>query len=118
MNHRYLDSKLLNDSFTRFLQLRVPFSPAITVNSVNPGFCFSDLRTGVPADEAEVMQKEEEELCFTTEEGSQQLVYGAVGSLDDEEKLRGKYIQMFEVVEEPDFVMSEDVGRSCKTKSG
>ncbi len=40
------------------------------------------------------MRKEEEELYFTTEEGSRQLVYGAVGSLYDEEKLYGKYIQM------------------------
>lgn len=32
----------------------------------------------------------------------------AVGSLDEEEKLRGKYIQMSEVVEESDFVIGED----------
>ncbi len=54
------------------------------------------------------MRKEEEELCFTTEEGSRQLVYGAIGSQDDEEKLRGKFIQMSEVVEASDFVISED----------
>ncbi|KAK0458363.1 uncharacterized protein EV420DRAFT_1270603 [Desarmillaria tabescens] len=107
MDHRYFDSKLLNVLFARSLQLHVPSSPAITVNSVNPGFCFSGLRTSIPAEEAETMRKEEE-LCFTTEEGSRQLVYGAVGSLDDEEKLRGKYIQMSEVVEESDFVISED----------
>ncbi|KAK0440897.1 uncharacterized protein EV420DRAFT_1279069 [Desarmillaria tabescens] len=108
MDHRYFDSKLFNVLFARSLQLHVPSSPAITVNSVNPGFCFSGLRTSIPAEEAETMRKEEEELCFTTEEGSRQLVYGAVGSLDDEEKLRGKYIQMSEVVEESDFVISED----------
>ncbi|KAK0186902.1 hypothetical protein F5146DRAFT_147778 [Armillaria mellea] len=108
MDHRYFDSKLLNVLFARSLQLHVPSSPAITVNSVNPGFCHSGLRTSIPADEAEAMRKEEEELCFTTEEGSRQLVYGAVGSLDDEEKLHGKFIQMSEVVEESDFVISED----------
>ncbi|KAK0443292.1 hypothetical protein EV421DRAFT_543423 [Armillaria borealis] len=108
MDHRYFDSKLLNVLFARSLQLHVPSSPAITVNSVNPGFCHSGLRTTIPAEEAETMRKEEEELCFTTEEGSRQLVYGAVGSQDDEEKLRGKYIQMSEVVEESDFVISED----------
>ncbi|KAK0474335.1 hypothetical protein EDD18DRAFT_257443 [Armillaria luteobubalina] len=108
MDRRYFDSKLLNVLFARSLQLHVPSSPAITVNSVNPGFCHSGLRTTIPAEEAEAMRKEEEELCFTTEEGSRQLVYGAVGSLDDEEKLRGKFIQMSEVVEESDFVISED----------
>ncbi|SJL12667.1 related to enoyl-CoA hydratase/isomerase [Armillaria ostoyae] len=115
MDHRYFDSKLLTVLFARSLQLHVPSSPAITVNSVNPGFCHSGLRTTIPADEAETMRKEEEELCFTTEEGSRQLVYGAVGSLDDEEKLRGKYIRMSEVVEESDFVISED-GKTVQDK--
>lgn len=54
------------------------------------------------------MKKMREELAFTTEEGSRQLVYAAVGSLDNEEKLRGKYINLSEVVEESDFVISED----------
>ncbi len=54
------------------------------------------------------MQKMREELAFTTEEGSRQLVYAAVGSPDNEEKLRGKYINLSEVVEESDFVISED----------
>ncbi len=64
------------------------------MNSVNPGFCHSGVRTSIPTDEVKVMRKEEEKLCFTIEEGSRQLVYGAVGSLYDEEKLHGKYIQM------------------------
>ncbi len=54
------------------------------------------------------MQKMREELAFPTEVGSRQLVYAAVGSLDDEEKLRGKYIHLSKVVEESDFVISED----------
>ena len=81
---------------------------AITVNSVNPGLCFSNLGYGAPPEEAEKLQKLREELAFTTEQGSRQLVYAAVGSLNDEEKLRGKYIHMSEVVEESDFVISED----------
>ncbi len=99
---------VLNALFARSLQLLVPSSPVITVNSVNPGFCFSGLRTGTPANESEALQKEEEGLYFTTEERSRQFVYGAVGSLDDEEKLREKYIQMSDVAEECNFVISED----------
>ncbi|KAK0481289.1 hypothetical protein IW261DRAFT_1550534 [Armillaria novae-zelandiae] len=91
MKHRYLDSKLLNVLFTRALQLHVPSSEAITVNSVNPW----TLRN--------ILRQRREQFAFTTEEGSRQLVYGAVGSLNDEEKLRGKYIRMSEVVEESDF---------------
>ena len=49
-----------------------------------------------------------DELAFPTEVGSRQLVYAAVGSLDDEEKLRGKYIHFSKVVEESDFVISDD----------
>ncbi|KAK0474988.1 hypothetical protein EDD18DRAFT_1313358 [Armillaria luteobubalina] len=47
-------------------------------------------------------------MLFSTEERSRQLVYGAVGLLDDEEKLRGKSIQMSEVVEKCNFVTSKD----------
>ncbi|KAG7440360.1 NAD(P)-binding protein [Guyanagaster necrorhizus] len=112
MKHRYHDTKLFNVLFARALQLHVPSSPAITVNSVNPGLCFSGLmsKSGIPPDseEGKALRKMQEELAFTTEEGSRQLVYAAVGSLGNEEKLRGKYIQMSEVVEESDFVISED----------
>ncbi|KAK0443712.1 uncharacterized protein EV420DRAFT_1277835 [Desarmillaria tabescens] len=108
MKHRYHDSKLLNVLFAQALQLHVPSFPAITVNSVTPGLCFSNIRSGAPAKEAEHLQKIREELGFTTEEGSRQLVYAAVGSLDDEEKLRRKYINRSEVVEESDFVISKD----------
>ncbi|KAK0495746.1 hypothetical protein EDD18DRAFT_251719 [Armillaria luteobubalina] len=108
MEHRYHDTKLFNILFARALQLHLPSSPAITVNSVTPAFCFSNLASDGSAAQRERLQKMREELAFTTEEGSRQLVYGAVGSLDNEEKLRGKYIHMSEVVEESDFVLSED----------
>ncbi|KAK0187477.1 hypothetical protein F5146DRAFT_1210337 [Armillaria mellea] len=112
MKHRYHDSKLFNVLFVRVLQDNLPSAPAITVDSVNPGLCLSGFlaNSGIPSDseDAKVLRKMQEEIAFTTEEGSHQLVYGAVGSLDSEEKLRGKYIQMSEVVEESDFVISED----------
>ncbi|PBK94494.1 short-chain dehydrogenase [Armillaria gallica] len=108
MNHRYSDSKLLNVLFARSLQHHVPSSPAITVNSVTPGFCFSDLGSGGPVEETQRLQKMREEFAFPTEVGSRQLVFAAVGSLDNEEKLRGKYIHLSKVVEESDFVISED----------
>lgn len=103
---------VFNILFVRALQDNLPSAPAITVDSVNPGLCLSGFlaNSGIPSDseDAKVLRKMQEEIAFTTEEGSRQLVYGAVGSLDSEEKLRGKYIQMSEVVEESDFVISED----------
>ncbi|PBK85224.1 hypothetical protein ARMGADRAFT_1036517 [Armillaria gallica] len=47
------------------------------------------------------------ELAFTTEEGSR-LVFSAVGEENDEDKLRGAYISLSEVVEESDVVIGED----------
>ncbi|KAK0458286.1 uncharacterized protein EV420DRAFT_389965 [Desarmillaria tabescens] len=47
MKRRYFDSKLLNVLFARAFQQRLPPS-AITVNSVNPGFCISNLRSKLP----------------------------------------------------------------------
>ncbi|KAK0184326.1 hypothetical protein F5146DRAFT_1075221 [Armillaria mellea] len=108
MKNRYNDSKLLNVLFARALQHRVTSSPAITVNSVTPGFCYSDLGSGGPPEEEERLKKLREQFAFPTEVGSRQLVYAAVGSLDNEEKLRGKYIHLSKVVEESDFVISED----------
>ncbi|PBK82717.1 hypothetical protein ARMGADRAFT_1090037 [Armillaria gallica] len=81
------------------LQLHVTALPAITGNTLNLGFLF----------EVEAMRKEDEELCFKPEAGIRQLVYGAVGTLDDEEKPRRKCIQMSEVIEESGFVISKGV---------
>ncbi|KAK0476366.1 hypothetical protein IW261DRAFT_1339715 [Armillaria novae-zelandiae] len=109
IRRRYNDSKLLNVLFARALQHHVPSSPAITVNSLTPGFCFSGPRVrGSCRGDTSACKRCETELAFTTEVGSRQLVYAAVGSLDDEEKLRGKYIHLSRVVEESDFVISED----------
>ncbi|KAK0476226.1 hypothetical protein EDD18DRAFT_1089305, partial [Armillaria luteobubalina] len=95
MNHRYFDSKWLNVLVACSLQLHVLSFLPITVMSVNPGFYGSHAEGG-------------RAMLFSTEERSRQLVYGAVGLLDDEEKLRGKFIQMSEVVEKCNFVTSKD----------
>ncbi|PBK79175.1 hypothetical protein ARMGADRAFT_1040985 [Armillaria gallica] len=84
------------------------FAIPITANSVNLGFFCMGLQTGIPAEEAEAMRKEEDRW-FAPEAGSRQLVYAAVGTLDDQEKLRGKCIQMPEVVEESGFMISKGV---------
>ncbi|PBK87920.1 hypothetical protein ARMGADRAFT_1121586 [Armillaria gallica] len=95
---RYFDHKLLDVLIARSLQLHILAPPTITANSVNLGLFF----------EAD-LQKEDKELCLAFEAGSGQLVYGAVGTLDDKEKLHGKCIQMSEVVEESDFPIGKGV---------
>jgi len=108
-NH-YFDSKLLNLFFVRALQDRLANNPSIIVNAINPGYCYSEFRkfTGIRALLDGLMEKL---LALSTEEGSRQLVYGAVGgsgSAVEEEKLKGGYVSFAEVVEPSDFSISKE----------
>ncbi|KAK0443703.1 uncharacterized protein EV420DRAFT_1752030 [Desarmillaria tabescens] len=71
-------------------------APGILVQLSDREYCSKE--------EAKYLRKRREHFAFATEEGSLQLVYNAVDSLDDEEKLRGKRIRISEVVKESDFV--------------
>lgn len=44
----------------------------------------------------------------TTEEGSRQFVYAAVGGADNVDEMRGQYIDLHEVAGSADFVLGED----------
>ncbi|KAF8163976.1 hypothetical protein BJ912DRAFT_1097089 [Pholiota molesta] len=46
-------------------------------------------------------------LARTTEEGSRQLIWAAIGHEDKKDELRGAYISLAEVSEPSDFVLSE-----------
>lgn len=50
-------------------------------------------------------------LAFTSEEGSRQIVFGAVSGREDENKMRGAYINLSKVTEPSDFVISEEGGK-------
>jgi hypothetical protein len=47
-------------------------------------------------------------IASTSEEGSRQLVYAAVGEKADEKKMRGAFISWGRVEEVSDFVLSEE----------
>ena len=47
-------------------------------------------------------------LARTSEQGSRQLVYGAVGERDDEDHMKGAYVNRAAVVQPSDFVISEE----------
>ncbi len=98
---------VLNVFFTRSLQSRLPES--IIVNAINPGFCESELRRSITgswymafAEWAMVKL-----LGYSTEEGSRQLVWAAVGGGGDEKRLRGGYVSFSDIVEVSDYVISE-----------
>ncbi|PBK65074.1 NAD(P)-binding protein, partial [Armillaria solidipes] len=75
MKRRYFDSKLLNMLFAWAFQQRLP-PPTIAVNSVNPGFCISNLPSSLHEVYQEADAKQEDELM---EMGSRQRVFSAVG---------------------------------------
>ena len=54
-------------------------------------------------------------LAWTSEQGSRQLVYAAVGERDNEDRMKGAYISRASVVEPSDFVISEE-GKEMQDK--
>ncbi len=54
-------------------------------------------------------------LAMSAEQGSRQLIWGALGGKEDEEKLRGGYISRSNVIEPSDFVLSEQ-GQNMQEK--
>ncbi|KAK0434634.1 hypothetical protein EV421DRAFT_1330211 [Armillaria borealis] len=104
---RYNVTKLLNVFFTRSLQSRLPES--IIVNSINPGFCESELRRSITGSwyMAFAEWTMVKLLGYSTEEGSRQLVWAAVGGGEHEKRLRGGYVSFSDIVEVSDYAISE-----------
>ncbi|KIL71076.1 hypothetical protein M378DRAFT_6914 [Amanita muscaria Koide BX008] len=113
MGRRYPDTKLLNVLFTRSLADHLADKPII-VNTVNPGYCISEIRRELKGFTGFVLQGMDKLLAFTTEEGSRKLVWAALGGAD-QENLRGAYINAFQVAEPSDFVLSEQ-GKNLQNK--
>jgi hypothetical protein len=76
----------------------------VIVNAVNPGYCRSELSRNFTLTRATVAYVTERFLAFTSEQGSRQIIYSAVGG--EEEKMRGAYISFSEVEELSDYVLS------------
>ncbi|TFK39479.1 short-chain dehydrogenase [Crucibulum laeve] len=114
-SRRYYDTKLLNVLFTRALSDRLQTNSLI-VNTVNPGFCYSELRRNMPSGIAAAgIWLMERAMARTAEEGSRQLVWAAVGGDDQLDDLRGAFINNLEVCEAGDFIIS-DKGKSVQEK--
>ncbi|TFK31455.1 hypothetical protein BDQ12DRAFT_694120 [Crucibulum laeve] len=107
LGSRYFDTKLMNVFFTRALSDRLGKSPVI-VNCVNPGFCRSELRRDLFGVKLALVWAIEKLIARTTEQGSRQLVWAAVGGEEDLDKLRGEYISLQEVHEPSDYALGEE----------
>ncbi|KAF8958275.1 short-chain dehydrogenase [Flammula alnicola] len=114
MKSRYIDTKLLNIFFARALNDRLQ-GQSLIVNAVNPGYCYSSLTSSLKGPRAVADWIMKKVLARTSEEGSRQLIWAAVGGEDTKDQLRGAYISVGRVSEASDYVISE-VGKSAQEK--
>ena len=111
MVSRYPVSKLLNLFFARELASRLPEDSPLVINAVNPGFCISALRRDIPLSHYLGFWLMETFVGWSTERGSRQLIFAAVGNGDKLQEMKGAYISSSEIVEPSDYVISEEGAR-------
>ncbi|KAF9449782.1 NAD(P)-binding protein [Macrolepiota fuliginosa MF-IS2] len=103
---RYLDTKLLNMFFVRALQNRLK-SQSIIVTCVNPGLCHSELRRTVRGIAAGILAIYERVFARKTEDGGRLVAWVCIGE-EEEESLKGAYVNLNRVEEPSDFVLGEE----------
>ncbi|KAG1738038.1 hypothetical protein EDB19DRAFT_1636601 [Suillus lakei] len=113
MRSRYFESKLLNVFFVRALTERLQSITPLSTVAVSPGFCYSQLRRPWYEKPTFSFVKIalaiwERLMAWTSEQGSRQLVFGAVGGRDNEENMKGGFVNRGQVVEVADFVLSDE----------
>jgi len=104
---------VFNIFFTRELQKLL--STRITVNSIDPGLCVSELRRNITGERAVALQAVVDSIAYTSEEGGRSLVYGLVAEQGNEEAVRGKYLSLMKSTETSPFTNSKD-GMHVQTK--
>ena len=87
----------------------------LVVNTVNPGFCHSELSRNTKGIKALILKLIKKLLARTTEQGSRQLIWACIGGNDNIEELRGAYISSMHVQEPSDSVISEE-GKRAQAK--
>ncbi|KIY62167.1 NAD(P)-binding protein [Cylindrobasidium torrendii FP15055 ss-10] len=105
-NNRYPQTKLIELFYTRSLQAYIGQDAPLVVTCLNPGYCYSNFRANAPPGVKQGLEDLEKEYAYTTEEGSRQLVFGAVN--DDPEALKGQYFSMCKVREVSDYALSDE----------
>ena len=110
---------MFNIFFVRALTDRLQSITPLSAVAVTPGYCYSQLRRSFHERRFSlisiIISIQERLLAWTAEEGSRQLVFGAVGGRDDEESMKGAYIHRSCAVEVANFVLSDDGRRMQDT---
>ncbi|CAK5267270.1 unnamed protein product [Mycena citricolor] len=109
MSDRYFITKLLNVFFVRAFNDRLPSSTPVVIDTVNPGFCHSEILRHTSGAAAVFMLTLMKLLvAHKTEVGSRQLVFAALGGEGDGGALRGEYITNSAVREVSDFILTPE----------
>ena len=106
---------VLNVLFVRELTKRLPANSPVIVTAVNPGYCKSQLARNLSPAYRMLGTIMQALLARTTEEGSRQLVWAAVGGAGREFELRGGYVNMANLQEVGDYVLSDE-GAAVQTR--
>jgi retinol dehydrogenase 12 len=80
----------------------------VIVTAVNPGLCKSQLIRNQPFHVRIIAAISLALIGRTTEEGSRQLVWAAVGGVGREFELRGGYVSKGDLQEVSDYVLSDE----------
>ena len=99
---------VINVFFVRELTKRLPANSPVIVTAVNPGYCKSQLGRHPTPFYRMLDQIMEALLARTTEEGSRQLVWAAVGGAGREFDLRGGYVNKANLEEVSDYALSDE----------
>ncbi|KAF7314311.1 hypothetical protein MKEN_00903700 [Mycena kentingensis (nom. inval.)] len=108
MGQRYFLTKLLNILFVRALNAHLPSNIPVIVNCVNPGYCYSNIRSNLSGLQSFMDRIMERVIALPTEVGSRQLVWACIGQEEAPEKLRGEYISLEKVDEVSDYILSPE----------
>ncbi|KAJ3785145.1 hypothetical protein GGU10DRAFT_313593 [Lentinula aff. detonsa] len=109
------NSSVLNIFFARALQTRLSKFCPIVVNSVDPGYCISDLRRSiVSGPRGWLFWLMDRLVAYSSEEGSRSLIHAAlagskatIGASEDETKYKGAYLSTQNIASVSKFARSE-----------
>ncbi|KIJ25765.1 hypothetical protein M422DRAFT_55811 [Sphaerobolus stellatus SS14] len=105
MDSRYYLSKLLNVFLVRALVAHLPSPSPVTVTSVHPGVCQSELIREIKGPIKFIVNIFYAMLARTAEMGSRAVIWGALGGEND--VVHGRYLDSCRVDEENDWVLGE-----------
>jgi hypothetical protein len=95
--------------------MSIPANSPVIVTAVNPGLCRSQLKRNMTFPHHVIHSIMELLLARTTEEGSRQLVWAAVGGVGRESELRGGFVGNPNLQEVSDYVL-RDEGAAVQTR--